>query len=109
MNWFLVIVFVLEGFMFIGLSIPLILRKIPPNMMYGYRTRKTRENPDTWYKANEYAGKRLAVAGGVISLASVLLGMLKLPDNTFAISMVLVMTVSCGAAAVISLVYVEKL
>jgi uncharacterized membrane protein len=47
------------GLLLIGLSIPLIQGKIGPNPWYGFRVRRTLENPKVWYKANAYAGKAL--------------------------------------------------
>jgi len=44
------------------LSIPLILRKVPRNPVYGYRTRATLNDDMLWYKANAYFGLRLLIA-----------------------------------------------
>lgn len=41
----------------IGLGVPLMRRKIPPNYTYGFRTRITMANPEIWYKTNEYFGR----------------------------------------------------
>lgn len=43
-------------------AIPLALRKVGPNVVYGYRTRATLANEAVWYEANAYFGKRLIVA-----------------------------------------------
>ncbi len=43
-------------------AIPLVLRKVAPNVVYGYRTRATLAKEDVWYEANAYFGKRLIVA-----------------------------------------------
>lgn len=109
MNLLIMTSFALIGLLFVGISIPLILRRIPPNWMYGFRTRKTLANPDIWYKANEYAGKLLAIAGVMMTLASVGLGMLRMPDYAYSMSMVLVMTVSVGVAVIASLIYLKTL
>lgn len=57
----------LLALMNIAISIPLILRKIPPNVLYGFRTRKTLSDPGIWYEANALGGKNL-VAGSVVTL-----------------------------------------
>lgn len=44
-------------------SIPLILRKVPRNPVYGYRTRTTLSNDEIWYEANAYFGLRFLIAG----------------------------------------------
>jgi uncharacterized membrane protein len=59
----LLTMFTISGLVLAGLSVPLILRKIPPNGLYGFRTPATVENPQIWYKVNVYAGRRLLVVG----------------------------------------------
>ncbi len=51
------------GLVLAGLSVPLILRKIPPNGWYGFRVPPTLKDPALWYKVNDYAGRRLLVVG----------------------------------------------
>lgn len=109
MNLLIMVSFILTGLLFVGISIPLILRKIPPNAIYGFRIHKTLANPDIWYKANEYAGKQLAIMGTVIILSSVGLGLLGVPVYVYPILMLLVMTVSGVTAVIISLIYVNTL
>ena len=38
------------------LSVPMTLRRVPPNPIYGFRTRLTLSSPDIWYPANAFAG-----------------------------------------------------
>jgi hypothetical protein len=47
------------GLLLIALAVPLILGKIGPNLWYGFRVRRTLDDPAVWYKANAYAGKSL--------------------------------------------------
>lgn len=49
------------------LSIPLILRKIPRNPVYGYRTRATLGDDTIWYEANAYFGTRFLI-GTIVSV-----------------------------------------
>lgn len=42
--------------------IPLMLRLVPPNRFYGFRTRRTLENRELWFRANRFAGCALFVA-----------------------------------------------
>ena len=44
------------------ISLPLIFRKVPPNIIYGYRTRATLDDKALWYAANAYFGWRLLIA-----------------------------------------------
>jgi len=66
--------------MYVGggvLAVPLIRRRIRPNPLYGFRVQATLDNPDLWYKVNEYAGKRLVVVGGGEAVAA--LGFYRVP------------------------------
>ena len=56
--------------LFVILAIPLMLRKVPRNVLYGYRTRKTLTDDAIWYDANAHFGRGLFVAS-IISLAAV--------------------------------------
>ncbi len=51
------------GCLIIGLAIPLVLEKIPPNRWYGFRTSDTLADTELWYKVNRYAGRDLIVYG----------------------------------------------
>ena len=58
------------GLLLIGLSVPLIRRKVRPNAWYGFRVRQTLADPDTWYAANAYAGKWLLGVGVITVLTA---------------------------------------
>ncbi len=61
------------GLLLAGLSVPLILQKIPPNGLYGLRVRATMEDPRLWYKVNAYAGRRLLVVGLLTAFGAIIL------------------------------------
>jgi uncharacterized membrane protein len=46
----------------IVVSVPMVMRRLPPNALYGFRTPKTLSNPQIWYEANRRAGVNLIVA-----------------------------------------------
>ena len=48
-------------------SIPMILGKVPPNRIYGFRTARTLSSPEVWYPANRVAGWFM-VAAAVVSI-----------------------------------------
>jgi len=57
-------------FLYIGFSaftaiiaLPLIAHKIKPNPFYGFRIRKTLEDPELWYAVNEYFARHLLTIG----------------------------------------------
>ncbi len=77
----------LGGLLLAGLSVPLILQKIPPNGFYGLRVRSTMENPKLWYKVNAYAGRRLLVVGLLTAFGSIILFYTSSQDiNRYALS-----------------------
>jgi uncharacterized membrane protein len=45
-----------------AISLPLALRLIGPNSLYGFRTPATLADRDLWYSANAFAGRALLVA-----------------------------------------------
>lgn len=68
----LLILFTSCGILMMALSIPLILQKIGPNPIYGFRVKQTLENPEIWYLANTYSAVRLLILGGVITTTAIL-------------------------------------
>jgi uncharacterized membrane protein len=56
-------IYISGGLVLILLAIPLILRKIPPNPVYGFRIQWTLEDPELWYSVNAYTGKWLVFVG----------------------------------------------
>lgn len=45
--------------LFVGISIPLVLGKIPMNSAYGFRFAKSFESDDLWFRINRYGGRQL--------------------------------------------------
>lgn len=45
------------------LAVPMILRLVPPNRFYGYRTAASLSSAENWYHANFVSGCGLALAG----------------------------------------------
>jgi len=65
--------YVLGGLILILLALPLILRRVPPNPVYGFRIQWTRDDPDLWYSFNAHIGKRLAFVGACSLIGSIVL------------------------------------
>jgi uncharacterized membrane protein len=55
--------------LFAVLAIPLILRKVPPNVVYGFRTPTTLGDRVVWYETNAYFGRGLLVSSLVSAVA----------------------------------------
>jgi uncharacterized membrane protein len=66
----------LVGILFIGIGIPLILEKVPPNQWYGFRVTKTFSSERIWYAANRIAGYDLLWAGSAIAITAITTGLL---------------------------------
>ena len=41
------------------------LNLVPPNDVYGFRTRQTLSSPEVWFRANRFAGCALFIAAGI--------------------------------------------
>ena len=61
------------GLVIAGISVPMVLDKVPPNHLYGFKTKKTLSSKEFWYKSNRRAGKEFAIAGLAISVGSLVL------------------------------------
>ena len=59
--------------LFALVSLPLVLRKVPRNGFYGYRTRATLGSDFVWYEANAYFGWRFLIASAATCIAAVFL------------------------------------
>ena len=57
------------------ISVPLILRWVPPNGMYGFRTGATRSTPAIWYQANAFMGWATSIAAVASATLLVMLPM----------------------------------
>ena len=58
------------GLLLVLLALPMILGKLRPNRIYGFRTRKTLSDPGIWYPANRAAGLAMLVSGLLMMTAS---------------------------------------
>lgn len=59
------------GVLYIGLGIPLLFDRVPPNWWYGCRTRKTLSDVNIWYAVNRITGRDLIVAGIAVVVTAV--------------------------------------
>ena len=75
---FSLITFMVTGLLFIGMSIPLIKRKIKINHWYGVRLPQTMKNESVWYTVNEIMGKYILVFGIIIFVLSIILFLIPL-------------------------------
>ena len=67
-----VLLYAVVGIVLIALAIPMLLRRIPPNPIYGLRLPATYRDEQVWYDANAASGRDLVVLGIVAVLFGVL-------------------------------------
>jgi len=105
------LVFIFVGTLEIIMGIPLLLEKIKPNTLYGFRTPKTRSSDEIWYKANKYFGRDFLIVGIIITICSLFLLVCESGLSVIEISWIgiLILTVPLVAVVVRSLVYLKKL
>jgi uncharacterized membrane protein len=64
------LLFAAAGLVFIGLGVPLLRGRVPPNSWYGCRTEKTLSDEKVWYAVNRVTGRSLIVAGVALVASS---------------------------------------
>ena len=87
-------------------AVPLILKLVPPNRVYGLRTQRTLKNRDLWFQANRFAGWALFVAAAMS--ASVFVALPELASGRSIIGL-FVFVVPLLVAVVVSLAYLRRL
>jgi uncharacterized membrane protein len=63
--------FTTVGVLFVGFGVPLFQRRIPPNIWYGCRTRKSLSDKNVWFDVNETMGRDMIVTGVVVLIATI--------------------------------------
>jgi uncharacterized membrane protein len=85
-----------------AVSIPLILKAVPPNRWYGFRTTRTLSDRDLWFRANHFAGWAFLAAAGTTAAVLVLA-----PEVASGYG-ALVLAISVGVALFVTLAYVRR-
>ncbi len=67
----MLIMYVVFGMLLIGLAIPLMMDKIPPNSWYGFRVPSTLSDPVRWYKANRFIARGLLLTGIITTIGAI--------------------------------------
>ena len=105
------------GVLLMGLGVPLMLRKVGRNSIYGFRTPKTLSDDKIWYEANRYAGMLMLVCGAVIVVAAAAARMIigepapgKKPDETLLFTLsILVPAIPLAFCMIASFRHLRKL
>jgi uncharacterized membrane protein len=61
-----------SGLLIALLAIPLILRRVPPNSLYGVRTKASFASDSDWYRINAIGGRYLTLAGIFILVVGII-------------------------------------
>ncbi len=110
-NILMPLVFIFVGMLEIIMGIPLLLQRIKPNAIYGFRTPKTRSSDEIWYKVNKYVGRDFLIAGIIVTICSLFLLVCKSGLSVIEISWIgiLILTIPLAAIVTRGLVYLQKL
>jgi len=104
------VAFILIGLLFIGLSIPIMRGRVPPNRWYGLRIKATLDNPNVWYPANAYAGKLFCATGVITAVAAVVCAMIPgISDDAYVITIIMIMLGCLFIALFFSIRYAKSL
>ena len=95
-----------------GVSLPLIRRKVKMNHWYGIRIKKSFESEDNWYRINAYGGKQLFIWSSPMIFVGLICFLVPINDsNKDILSFVLGVfpTTLCLATAIIKIyAYAKK-
>lgn len=95
------LLFAILGLVTIALSVPLLLRRVPPNPVYGLRVPATFKDEQVWYDANAACGRDLLLFGVVIAVLAVVLPVAGVRDMMLAVTWAVVTGVGGMVVAVI--------
>ncbi|HEU5195224.1 MAG TPA: SdpI family protein [Methylomirabilota bacterium] len=85
------------------IALPLALRKIPRNRLYGVRTRRTLADDRVWYETNAYGGRCLMAASAVaILMVGILYVLTPLTGDALVLAGVAALVVPSLVAAVLA-------
>lgn len=92
-------------------AVPVVLGKVPPNPIYGFRTPKTLSSPGIWYAANRIAGWLLIGAATMTICFNLAISSMEpeWPPEKLLVWMAGAGVVSVILASILSLLYLRKL
>jgi hypothetical protein len=94
----------------IVIGIPLALRKIPRNAIYGFRTRTTMNSDELWFSANAHFGRGIIIASIGSSMAATGTYLLRpLPPEFIVPASVLIMVLPSLIATLATLRHLRNL
>ena len=107
---FILLVHVSAGLLMAALAVPLMRRKVGPNALYGFRVRRTLDDPRVWYDANAFAGRCFFRSGIGTALACLaLFPILAGRPVVYAVACPTVLLVSLAVGLVLSFRHLDHL
>ncbi|MFO0951253.1 MAG: SdpI family protein [Isosphaeraceae bacterium] len=106
----LLVMYLATSALLILLSVPLLLGRVPPNPLYGFRLSPTLDDPALWYPVNRHSARRMIAAG--LSLAAAAVGLTFVPSITvdvYALGCLAVFLVVLVVGLVQSILYMNAL
>ena len=102
---------IITNLILLGISIPLFLKKIPPNQWYGIRTAKTLSDENIWYNANYIAGIDMLVVSIFMMFFLLAIFFLenRISSNVLEISYFLALTIAVTMVTLHCIIYVNKI
>jgi uncharacterized membrane protein len=98
----LTVLFTGVGLLFVVLGVPLVQRRVGPNLLYGLRVPATLADEWVWYEANAASGRDLVVLGvAQVVLAIGLALVFRLPVDAYAVANVAFLLVAVLVFAVV--------
>lgn len=94
------VVFVFSGVLLIALGVPLMNRRVPPNAWWGLRVPATFADEEVWYEANAASGRDAVRFGVVLVIAALVLPLVGVSAEAYALIMCVLTLVGVVAIAV---------
>jgi len=85
------------------IAVPLALRKVPRNRLYGIRTRRTLADDAVWYETNAYGGRCLLVASAVTIVVVAVLHAAAVPPGVLVPASLAALVVPSLIAAILAM------
>ena len=106
-----VVFYIIACLVLIGLAVPLIMEKVKPNSLYGFRTPKTFSSEEIWYEANRFSGWTLAIAGIASLVCFVVMAIAPgaIPFARYPIAQLVIFLAPLAVALLLSFLYLAKL
>ena len=106
----LLILDIASASLLIAISLPLLLRAVPPNPYYGFRLAPAFDSDRVWYAVNAYAAKWMIAAGACVLLTAIPLYFV--PDlsiDVYALACLAALVIVLAPGVVLNLRYARRL